>query len=53
LSKTTQMIDLSVQIDSVGLFDDIIPKDIIKRSLNYYQISEGLFEPQGEIYRAC
>ena len=50
LSKTTQMIDLSVQIDSVGLFDDIIPKDIIKRSLNYYQISEGLFEPQGEIY---
>lgn len=40
------MVDLTVQIDSVGVGDQILPSTVM-RGINYFQISTGLFEPQG------
>lgn len=41
------MVDLTIQIDSVGSGDEKLP-DNVKMGINYYQISTGTFEPQGE-----
>jgi len=40
-------INLSIQIDSVGIGDEVLP-DNVMRGINYFQISTGgLLEPQG------
>ena len=41
-------VDLTVQIDSVGIGDDVLPTNV-GTGFNYFQISTGLFEPQGEL----
>lgn len=44
-----RVIDLLIQIDSVGVLDEVRPANA-ERGINYYQISEGLFEPQGATF---
>ncbi len=46
LLPANQMVDLLIQIDSVGSGDEQLPNNV-KNGINYYQISEGTFEPQG------
>ncbi|NES70143.1 MAG: PEP-CTERM sorting domain-containing protein [Okeania sp. SIO2D1] len=46
LLPANQMVDLLIQIDSVGIGDEQLPNNV-KNGINYYQISEGIFEPQG------
>jgi len=40
-------VDLLIQLDSVGASDDAVPAGVLQ-GINYYQVSTGLFEPQGE-----
>lgn len=40
-------VDLTVQFDSVGIGDDVLPVNVL-HGVNYYQNSTGLFEPEGE-----
>lgn len=42
-------VDLLIQLDSVGLGDEVLPPGVAQ-GFNYYQISTGLFEPQGETF---
>lgn len=46
LLPVNKFVDLTIQIDSVGVGDELIPGNVIK-AFNYYQISTGLLEPQG------
>lgn len=47
LLPNNRMVDLTIQIDSVGNGDEQLPRNV-KMGINYYQISTGSFEPQGE-----
>lgn len=42
-------VNLSIQIDSVGVGDEVLPANIMM-GINYFQISTGLFEPQGAMF---
>lgn len=44
-------VDLLIQLDSVGLGDEVLPAGVAL-GLNYYQVSTSLFEPQGETFVA-
>jgi len=44
-------VNLSIQIDSVGVGDEVLPANIMM-GINYFQISTGLFEPQGAMFVA-
>lgn len=39
-------VDLTIQIDSVGVGDEVLPANV-DRGINYYQVSTGALEPQG------
>lgn len=47
LNPSGIQVDLSVQIDSVGLFDDVLPGNV-REGLNYFQIPTSFNEPGGE-----
>lgn len=49
LAEDLPYVDLTVQIDSVGIGDDALPPSV-GDGFNYYQISTDLFEPQGELF---
>lgn len=40
-------VDLLIQFDSVGANDGVLPVSV-GRGINYYQVSTGFFEPEGE-----
>lgn len=40
-------VDLLIQIDSVGAYDDILPSNV-KEGINYWQEKTGILESQGE-----
>jgi len=42
-------VDLTIQIDSVGVGDEVLPSNV-RKGVNYYQISTGLLEPQGAMF---
>lgn len=42
-------VDLTVQIDSVGIGDEVLPTNV-GVGFNYFQISTGFFEPQGAMF---
>ena len=44
-------VDLLIQFDSVGVGDEVLPANVAE-GINYYQVSTGLFEPQGEDFVA-
>ena len=51
LSPAGIPVDLLIQLDSVGIDDDVLPPGVFE-GFNYYQISTGFFEPEGEPFVA-
>jgi len=51
LSPSGVGVDLLIQLDSVGVGDEVLPPGVLQ-GYNYYQISTSLFEPQGETFVA-